>query len=73
MTVSNTVRKAVNVHGELHLDKERADSLISMIESFEEYEERTMGAMRSLTEAVKAGAMLAEHVAHGMISNGDEA
>lgn len=61
--VSEIVRRAVNKHGELHLDRERTESLISMIKSFEEYEERTMDAMRSLVGAVKAGAILAEHVA----------
>lgn len=71
--VSETVRRAVNVNGELHLDRERTESLISMIEAFERYEKGAHEAIGAMAEVVRSGAMLAEHVAHGMISNGDEA
>lgn len=71
--VSEIVRRAVNVHGQLHLDSVRTCALIGIIESYEKYEIEANKAIRSMSETVKAGAMLAEHVAHGMISNGDEA
>lgn len=64
---SELIREAINIHGELHLDKMRTEALVKWLRANEHHQEEMLKHLLSLCEVLRP--VVGEDLYHKMILN----